>query len=480
MNKNEPILRSLVTIETNILEKLTIETLAGDIHFSKHYYQRMFREIVGDSVMHYVARRKITLAARELAATDATILEIALKYGYESHEGFTRSFQSIMGVSPSKYRTYHLSPDLNKKPRGDFIMTYSKNTEQIMKELNALIVRTKETALSARKSRLAADAVYSAFWDSVADRTETIANDLQTILSRITDMTQCPDEISNRFLLMRTMEDTTFRSYVLSLQVGLTVSRAQPSHREDFRPVCDCYRRFAKDAEVNVDKLVAFYKELVTLIFSDMQENAKQLLQTAIEKGKSAASVLTGNKEYPYTYLADEIIRITDILSSDDITLSVLEDCRFRLDIIHATADIDVLRTPSHKQLFDSILTFRESINETTEFFRLLSTTLTPAYSEAESPSSSPEKSSQARVWKINILLFYLKGELQKLGDSRLSAEQQTAFDAICRELTIVETADSPVDEILKGTYEKLTALAKELGIYGSAIQYLAEELLIS
>ena len=81
MNKNEPILRSLATIEANLLEKLTVEALAGDIHFSKHYYQRMFREIVGDSVMHYVARRKISLAAKELVTTNATILEIALKYG---------------------------------------------------------------------------------------------------------------------------------------------------------------------------------------------------------------------------------------------------------------------------------------------------------------------------------------------------------------------------------------------------------------
>ena len=494
MNKNEPILRSLATIEANILEKLTVETLAGDLHFSKRYYQRMFQEIVGDSVMHYVARRKITLAAKELATTDATILEIALKYGYESHEGFTRSFQSIMGVSPSKYRTYHLAPDLNKPPRGEFIMTYAKNTEPILKELNALIVEAKETALSARKIRLAADGVYAAFWDSVASRTEALADDLQTVLSRITDMTQCPDEISNRFLLMKTMEDTAFRSYVLSLQVGLTVSRAQSAHREEFRPVCDCYRSFTKDAEVKVDKLVAFYKELVSLIFSDMQENAKQLLRTAIEKGTLAASALTSDKEYPYTYLADEITSITDNLSAlplDKVTLSMLDDCKFQLDIISSTADIDALRTPSHKQLFDSILAFRESISKATDFFRLLSATLASSPSVSESASlarASVGNNSNARMWKINIVLFYLKGELQKLG-SRLNAEQQAAFDAICQELgQITQSSESVSDcndsdcteESLKKVYDKLTARAKELGIYGSAIQYLAEELLIS
>ena len=497
MNKNEPILRSLATIEANLLEKLTVEALAGDIHFSKHYYQRMFREIVGDSVMHYVARRKITLAAKELATTDATILEIALKYGYESHEGFTRSFQSIMGVSPSKYRTYHLSPTSHKKPRGELIMTHSQNTEQLLKELNALIIRTKETALFTGKSKLEqpAAALYSDFWDSVIDRTEAIAEDLQGILKRISDIPRCPDEISNRFLLMRTMEDTTFRSYVLSLQVGLTVSRAQPAHREAFRPICDRYRSFAKDAEVKVDKLVAFYKELVTLIFSDMWENAKQLLQTAVEKGTAAASILTSNKEYPYAYLADEITRITDTLSAlpfDDVTLSLLEDCKFQLDVISSTADIDAIRTPSHKQLFDSILVFRESIREATEFFQLLSVTLSQTRSEAETPSlasDSLSKHHKARVWKINIILFYLKGELQKLGASRQNVEQQATFDTICQELGLIiqtletaadNSAFSLIDETIKDTHNKLIVQADNLGVYGSAIQYLAEELLIS
>jgi len=497
MNKNEPILRSLATIEANLLEKLTVEALAGDIHFSKHYYQRMFREIVGDSVMHYVARRKITLAAKELATTDATILEIALKYGYESHEGFTRSFQSIMGVSPSKYRTYHPSPTSHQKPRGELIMTHSQNTEQFLKELNALIIRTKETALFAGKSKLEqpAAALYSDFWDSVIDRTEAIAEDLQGILKRISDIPRCPDEISNRFLLMRTMEDTTFRSYVLSLQVGLTVSRAQPAHREAFRPICDRYRSFAKEAEVKVDKLVAFYKELVSLIFSDMRENAKQLLQTAVEKGTAAASILTSNKEYPYAYLADEITRITDTLSAlpfDDVTHSLLEDCKFQLDVISSTADIDAIRTPSHKQLFDSILVFRESITEAAEFFQLLSATLTQTRSEAETPSPASDSlstSCKARAWKINILLFYLKGELQKLGDSRLNAEQQAAFDMICHELGLIiqniETASTGfaschIDDAINSIYNKLIVQADNLGVYGSAIQYLAEELIVS
>ena len=497
MNRNEPILQSLAMIEARILEKLTIEKLASDIHFSKHHYQRMFREIVGDSVMHYVTRRKIFLAAKELATTSATILEIALKYGYETHEGFSRSFQAVLGVSPSKYRMYHLSTDFTEKQRGELIMTYSK-TEEIIKELNALIVRTKETAVYTRKSKLAipaADAFYSAFWDSVADRTDTIANDLQTILRRITDITHCPDEISNHFLLMKAMEDTAFHSYILSLQVGLTVSRAQTSHQEAFRPMCDRYRAFAKDAEVKVDKLEIFFNELTMLIFSDMQKNARQLLQKAVEKGKFAASILTSDNKYPYAYIADEITKITDTLSQfrlEEVTLSILEACKFQLDIITFTADIDAMRVPSHKQLFDSILAFQESIKEAAEFFQILPTTLSPVLSESEKSSFSLcalKESYKSRASRINILLFYLKGELQKLGDFHLNTEQRVAFDNICHELDLIiqmtetaadKTAFSHIDTKLRETYDKLTVQAKELGIYGSAIQYLADEIITS
>ena len=98
MDHKTPIFRSIAIIEERIHEKLTVEALADSIHFSRFHYQRLFREVVGESVMRYVTRRRLSLAAEDLAKTDAPILYIALKYGYDSHEGFTRSFHSFMGV----------------------------------------------------------------------------------------------------------------------------------------------------------------------------------------------------------------------------------------------------------------------------------------------------------------------------------------------------------------------------------------------
>ena len=82
--QNNPILHSLEVIETNISEKLTVEHIANSVHFSKFHYQRLFREMVGGSVMEYVTKRKLTLAGKELLETNAAVVDIALKFGYES------------------------------------------------------------------------------------------------------------------------------------------------------------------------------------------------------------------------------------------------------------------------------------------------------------------------------------------------------------------------------------------------------------
>ena len=81
MNDKSPVFRSLAMTEENIRERLTVEMLAASINFSKYHYQRIFHEAVGNTVMGYVTRRKLYLAAGELAETKDSVLEIALRYG---------------------------------------------------------------------------------------------------------------------------------------------------------------------------------------------------------------------------------------------------------------------------------------------------------------------------------------------------------------------------------------------------------------
>jgi len=100
------IFRSLELIENRISEKLTVDNIARAAYFSSNHYQRLFREIVGSSVMEYVTKRKLTLAGRKLLENNADIIDIALEYGYDSREGFSRSFKAYMGVSPTEYQIW--------------------------------------------------------------------------------------------------------------------------------------------------------------------------------------------------------------------------------------------------------------------------------------------------------------------------------------------------------------------------------------
>ena len=208
MNEKEPIFRSLAMIEEKLHKKLTVEMLANAIHFSKYHYQRIFRETVGETVMRYVNRRRLFLAAEDLAGTEDSVLEIALRYGYDSHEGFTRSFRAYLGVTPTEYRKYHSSigfPGVKKEER---TMRNCKSTDKMTGELNNLIVQAKEAAAAARKYKGSGEetaAVYTRIRDFAAGRAEKMAGRLEEVLERVTSMTQNPDEISAHFLMVKAM-----------------------------------------------------------------------------------------------------------------------------------------------------------------------------------------------------------------------------------------------------------------------------------
>ncbi len=97
---------SIDFIESRLTQTIDIGELAQQAFFSKTHYQRLFRAIVGEPVMEYVKNRRLQLACRDVQAGNTGILDIALRYGYDSHEGFTRAFKAYFGVTPSEYRKY--------------------------------------------------------------------------------------------------------------------------------------------------------------------------------------------------------------------------------------------------------------------------------------------------------------------------------------------------------------------------------------
>ena len=97
---------SIDYIEENLTEELDIEEIAAVAALSSFYYQRIFSALCNMTVGEYIRGRRMTRAAEDLNRTDERVIDIAMKYGYDSPDSFTRAFQRFQGITPSKAREY--------------------------------------------------------------------------------------------------------------------------------------------------------------------------------------------------------------------------------------------------------------------------------------------------------------------------------------------------------------------------------------
>lgn len=91
-------------IEEHLTDGLNYEELGKIVCCSSYHFQRMFGYMAGVPLSEYIRRRKMSRAAADLQKADEKVLDIALKYGYESPTAFNRAFQSIHGFAPSQAR----------------------------------------------------------------------------------------------------------------------------------------------------------------------------------------------------------------------------------------------------------------------------------------------------------------------------------------------------------------------------------------
>lgn len=93
--------RSVEYIENHLSEKIDYEKVAEIANCPVYHFQRMFFYMTNISVSEYVRRRRMSLAAVDLQEAGVKVIDVALKYGYDSPTAFNRAFQSIHGIAPS-------------------------------------------------------------------------------------------------------------------------------------------------------------------------------------------------------------------------------------------------------------------------------------------------------------------------------------------------------------------------------------------
>lgn len=91
-------------LEENLTGEIDLEQAARTACTTVDGFQRFFSYMAGMSVSEYIRRRRLTLAAEDLRRNDSRVLDIALTYGYETADAFSRAFQKQHGAAPAVFR----------------------------------------------------------------------------------------------------------------------------------------------------------------------------------------------------------------------------------------------------------------------------------------------------------------------------------------------------------------------------------------
>ena len=92
-------------IEDNLTENIDYDIVAAQSFSSSYHFQRVFSILCGFTVGEYIRKRRLSLAGAELVSSDIKVIDVALKYGYESPDSFAKAFQKFHGILPSQAKT---------------------------------------------------------------------------------------------------------------------------------------------------------------------------------------------------------------------------------------------------------------------------------------------------------------------------------------------------------------------------------------
>ncbi|MDQ6418862.1 GyrI-like domain-containing protein [Paenibacillus sp. LHD-117] len=143
-------MNALDYMETKMEERLDMDEIAKTAYVSPFHFQRMFHILTGMTVAEYVRKRKLTLAAQELASSSVKVLDVALKYGYDSPESFSKAFRRIHGISPSEARLPGVS--LKAFPRLSFHLSLKgdQDMDYRIEDKEAFTIVGKSLAVSCK------------------------------------------------------------------------------------------------------------------------------------------------------------------------------------------------------------------------------------------------------------------------------------------------------------------------------------------
>lgn len=96
--------RAIDYVEIHLMEPIDYENVARCAYSSSFHFQRIFSILCGFTLGEYIRYRRLSLAGSELVYSNEKIIDIALKYGYDTPESFSRAFTRFHGIAPSQVK----------------------------------------------------------------------------------------------------------------------------------------------------------------------------------------------------------------------------------------------------------------------------------------------------------------------------------------------------------------------------------------
>lgn len=111
-------LRVLNHIQRHLDEPLNLELLADLTHFSVSHFHRVFKGMLGETIMDHLRRIRLERAYVQLTQSQASVTDIGFDAGYDSLEAFSRVFRKTFGLSPSQCREHGRHCRFQPSPSG--------------------------------------------------------------------------------------------------------------------------------------------------------------------------------------------------------------------------------------------------------------------------------------------------------------------------------------------------------------------------
>lgn len=132
---------TIVYVEENLCDELTLEAISRHMNYSKYHFHRLFLSEMGVSVANYIRRRRIMRSTYALAMLDTNILKVAHDYGFTNIDTYIRCFKRFYGITPTEYRK--LSKRLTTKDHEECV-----RMRVIEKDLRKCTLEDKQNVIS--------------------------------------------------------------------------------------------------------------------------------------------------------------------------------------------------------------------------------------------------------------------------------------------------------------------------------------------